>query len=174
MPKTRQQKEEAVSELEQKLGRAKSAAFATISGFTMKDADELRLKASEQGAEVGVAKKNLLEIAARNSKVQGFDANALEGSILAVFGYEDEITPAKLIAGFAKKRDSAKIIAGIMNGEFIGKDAVIQLSKLPSKEELYAKVVGSLNAPVSGFVNVLRGNLRGLVCALQAIQNNKS
>jgi len=65
-------------------------------------------------------------------------------------------------------------LGGILEGKFLSKEEVLALAKLPSKQELYAKVVGSLNAPISGFVNVLAGNIRGLVNVLKAIEEKKA
>jgi len=82
----------------------------------------------------------------------------------------------KVLGNFRKdKVRETKIffLGGLLEGKLISKEQVEALSKLPSKQELYAKLVGSLNAPISGFVNVLGGNLRGLVTVLKAISEKK-
>ena len=79
-----------------------------------------------------------------------------------------------MIKDFLKDKESLDLFAGVLEGKGIDAEAVNHLASLPSKEELLAKLVGSLNAPVSGFVNVLAGNLRGLVTALDAIRNQKA
>jgi len=172
MPKTRAQKGEIVNELADKFGRMKSAVFTSISGFTMPDADNLRAKGREQGVEVMVAKKTLLEKALKQSGLE-IDAKGFEGSVLTTVGFEDEIAPAKIMATFLKDRESMKILGGILEGKLVDAASVKTLASLPSKQELLAKVVGSINAPVSGFVNVLAGNLRGLVTVLGAIKDKK-
>lgn len=173
MPKTRVQKEEIVAEMADKLSRIKSAVFTSISGYTMEDANTLREKGQTQGIELAVAKKTLL---ARALEQQGytFAKGELDGSILTTLGYDDEVSAAKLMATFAKDREGIRIVGGILEGRLVDAAAVNQLASLPSKEELLAKLVGSLNAPVSGFVNVLAGNLRGLVYALNAIKESKA
>lgn len=173
MPKTRAEKEQIIADLSDKLGKMKSAVFTSVSGYTMEDANELRSKGREQGVELLVAKKTLL---IRALEANGFKVGKddLQGSILTSFGYDDEVAAAKLMAEYAKGREDIKLVGGILEGEFVDSAAVNQLSSLPSKEELLAKVVGSLNAPVSGFVNVLAGNLRNLVYALNAIKEAKS
>lgn len=172
MPKTRAQKGEIVDELSQKLGKMKSVVFTSISGYTMDDANSLRQKGREVGVEVMIAKKSLLQRALQSN---GFTIaqDALEGSILTTIGFDDEVAAAKLMAEFSKDRDAMKIVGGILEGKFVGTDAIKQLSTLPSREALLAKVVGSLNAPISGFVNVLAGNLRSLVYVLNAIKEAK-
>ena len=100
--------------------------------------------------------------------------NDLEGSILTSLGYNDEVAAAKLMAEFAKDREDIQIVGGILEGEFVGTDAIKQLATLPSREELLAQLVGSINAPVSGFVNALAGNLRNFVYVLNAVKEAKA
>lgn len=173
MPKTRQEKEEIVAELSEKLGNMKSAVFTCVSGYTMDDANALRAKGKKAGVDVLIAKKTLL---VRALEEKGFSVakDDLEGSILTTIGYNDEIAAAKLIAELAKDREEIKIVGGILEGTFVGSEAIKQLATLPTKEELLAKLVGSLNAPISGFVNVLAGNLRNLVYVLNAIKEAKA
>ena len=172
MAKTRQQKEELIAQIKERLSRAKSVAFAQISGYTMADANRLRDEAAKEGLETGIVKKTLLQIAAKDSGVEGLDV--LPGSTLAIFGYEDEIAPARLLAKFLKGREAMSISAGIIDGKLVAAETVKAYAALPSHKELLAKLVGSINAPVSGFVNVLAGNLRGLVCVLNAIKESKT
>lgn len=172
MPKTRAQKETIVTELVEKFARIKSAVFTSISGYTMDDANSIRSKGHDQGVEAIVAKKTLLVKALENSNLP-IKKDDLQGSILTTLGYTDEVAPAKLISALIKDRESIKILGGILEGKFVDAGAIKQLATLPSKEELYAKVVGSLNAPVSGFVNALAGNLRNLVYVLNAVKDSK-
>lgn len=173
MSKTRAQKEEVVSELTDKFKRMKSAAFVSVAGYTMKDADGMRVKGREAGVDVLVTKKAFLKIAAEQAGVAGFDPKAFDGSVLTAFSFNDEVAGAKLLAGLLKERDQMKFLGGILEGIPVDAVKVKTLSKLPGKQELLAKLVGSLNAPVSGFVNVLAGNLRGLVTVLKAVQDKK-
>lgn len=173
MPKTRSEKEQIVAELSEKMSRMKSAVFTQVSGYTMEDANTLRSKGAAEGVELFVAKKTLL---ARALEANGFTASQddFEGSILTAVGYNDEIAAAKLMAQFAKDRDGIQIVAGVLEGRMVDGAAVKQLATLPSREELLAKLVGSINAPVSGFVNVLAGNLRNMVQVLNAIKEAKA
>jgi large subunit ribosomal protein L10 len=91
-----------------------------------------------------------------------------------VFSYEDEIAPAKIIAKFKKEFEKKlDFFGGILEGKFITESEMSELASLPSREELYAKVVGSINSPISGFVNALAGNIRNLVYTLSAIKDKK-
>jgi len=169
MSKTRTQKEAVVEILADKMRRMKSAAFVSVHGYTMKDADALRIKAKQAGVEVAVTKKTLLKRAAD----QAFDAHAFEGSILSAFSFSDEVSAAKLLAALVKEKTDMKIVGGILEGEIVEVEKIKMLATLPGKQELLGKMVGSLQAPISGFVNVLVGNLRGLVTVLKAVQEKK-
>ncbi len=173
MPKTRAQKQEIISEIANHFRTMKAAVFTSIGGYTMEDADSLRAKGKEQGIKSFVAKKTLLE---RALKEAGLDVNieGLEGSILTTVGFNDEVSAAKLMAEFGKKRDAIQMIGGILEGKLMDAKAVKTLATLPSKQQLLGQLVGTLNAPITGFVNVLAGNLRGLVTVLGAIKEKKT
>ncbi|MFH1142813.1 MAG: 50S ribosomal protein L10 [Candidatus Uhrbacteria bacterium] len=173
MPKTKEQKEQIVADLTDKLQKSKSAVFTQISGYTMEDANELQQTAKENDLEVIIAKKTLLEIAVKNAGIQGLNPSELEGSILTTFGYSDEIAPARIMAKFAKGRVGLQMLAGVLEGKGVDATMVKSLSVLPSRDELLAKLVGSINAPVSGFVGVLNANLRNLVGVINAIKESK-
>lgn len=169
MPKTKQQKQEEAKFLVEKLKDSKSAVFANYFGLKVKDTDELRLKCRKEGLSCTMAKKNLLKIALKDLGIKNPE---LEGEIMAIFG-KDEISPAKTAHQFAKEHEALKVVAGVLDGRFADAQEIKALSALPSKEELLAKLVGSINSPRSGFVNALAGNLRNLVYVLNAINTNK-
>ncbi len=154
MPKNRTQKAEIVAKVADKARRMKSAVFTSIGGYTMEDADKMRAQGRKEGVELIVAKKSLLARALKDAGVD-VDVTAFEGSILTAFGMQDEVAPAKLIASLAKDREAIKIVGGMMDGKSVDATYVKTLAKLPSKQELYAKLVGSIYSPVSGFVRAL-------------------
>lgn len=152
----------------------KGAAFSSISGFTMPQADALRAKAAEKNVEVFIAKKTLLTIAAKEAGIEGVDAAGLEGSILTAVSYGDEVSAAKVLKSFTKENEAFELQAGVLEGRMIAQAEVKRLADLPTKEQLLGQLVGTLNAPISGFVNVLAGNLRGLATVLNAIKEKKA
>jgi large subunit ribosomal protein L10 len=173
MPVSKQQKKEIIASLEEKLKRAKSVVFTKFFNVKANDINSLRVSFKEQGSEYVVAKKTLMDKAFEKTDVAGVAMRDMDGEVATVFGYEDEVAPAKILDTFAKTHEGIQMIGGILERRFIDANAVQALAKLPSKLELYAKVVGSIKAPVSGFVNVLAGNLRGLVTVLKAIEEKK-
>jgi large subunit ribosomal protein L10 len=153
MAKTRDQKSEALQKLTSGFQNAKSVAFADYRGLTVPQVDELRGKMREANVEYVVAKKTLINRAAKEAGIE-LDAKQYEGMIGLAFGIEDEVAPAKVL-GDMSKTTSVQILGGIFEGEVVGQDKMVSLSKLPGKLELLGTVVGTIYAPVSSFVRVL-------------------
>lgn len=173
MPKTKQKKQEISRDLKLRLEKAKAVVFTSFNALTVKENEALRVELGKENGEYYAAKKTLLARTLSEANVD-VDARAFEGQVAVTFGYADEVAPAKILAKFIKDTDGRiKFLGGILEGKFIDAKGVTELATLPSKEELYAKLVGSINAPVSGFVNALAGNLRSLVGVLSAIQDKK-
>jgi len=173
MAKTKEQKKEALESLKIGMKSSKATVFANFQGLKVSEMEELRSLCREQEVECVAGKKTLVTKALQDN---GFDASAVDfdGGVAVFYGNTDEVTPAQIVANFAKKHDVVKIFGGILENAFIDAKKVTELSALPSKQELLAKVVGSINAPISGFVNVLAGNMRGLVTVLSAIKDKKA
>ena len=174
MAKTRQQKEATLADLVKQLGEAKSVVFADFRGLNVTDVSDFRRKAKKENIGVLVAKKTLMRLAFKNAGYEGVDPVAVDGSLVMVTGFDDEVAPAKLVADFAKSHEGLKIAAGVLERKFVDASVIKSLAKLPSKLELIAKVVGSIRAPLSGMVTVLSGNLRGLVNVLNAVKDQKA
>jgi large subunit ribosomal protein L10 len=169
---TKTQKRELVKELVDKIKRQKSLVFTDISALNVGEMQQLRRELKKAGIDYKVAKKTLITLALKEAK-QNIDVEQVPGSLGAAFSYEDPISPAKIIFKFAKAHKNLKIIGGIMENNFLTFEEVEALSKIPSKEELLAMLVGTLKGPISGFVNVLQGNIRNLIGVLNAIKSNK-
>jgi large subunit ribosomal protein L10 len=168
MAQSKQQKEELVKDLAQKIKASKAVVFSDFKGLMVKDMSVLRRELRAAGVEIKVLKKTLINLALKDAGIE-LDIKKLEGQIAIAVSSGDEVVAAKIIAKAAKANENLKMVGGILGVKELSADEVNALAKLPSKEELLAKLVGTLNAPVSGFVNVLSGNLRGLVNVLKAV-----
>lgn len=174
MPKTRQQKEATLKKLEENLAKMKAAYFTNFDGLKVKETVELRKLLREQNISYEVVKKTLLKLALKKSRIKEIDIPyKMSGSLGMAIGYEDEITPAKVLDKFAKEHPALKLVGGIYGNKFIDQKQVLAMAKLPGKEELLAKLVWLVQYPVAGLVNVMQGNLRGLVYVLKAISEKK-
>lgn len=176
MPKTKEQKRTILKQLNDKIVKAKSIIFTKYNGLTVKENEDLRLKLRQENNEYYVAKKTLFGLALKDKAIAGLDVNKFAGQVAAIFGYSDEVSPAKIVGQFKKDKDKEgkiEFIGGILENKYIGASEVANLAILPTKQELYVKIVGSINAPVFGFVNVLAGNIRNLIQVLKAIGEKK-
>ncbi|MEZ4180270.1 MAG: 50S ribosomal protein L10 [Candidatus Doudnabacteria bacterium] len=167
MAKTRQQKEQDLVELTERIKNAKSVVLSEFRGTNVKDIQAFRSTLRNEGVSAKVYKLTLLKKAYEANKI---DATELEYKLPVIMSFSetDEVSPARVIKKFAADVKTINILSGVMDGTFIGAAQVTALADLPSKEELHAKLVGTINAPVSGFVNVLAGNIRGLINVLNA------
>lgn len=169
---TKDQKKNIIKDLAEKIKNSKSVVFSDFKGLKVKDMTELRRELRKEGTDMKVVKKTLMNLALKDAGVE-LDTNKFEGQIAVAVSEKDEVMAAKIIAKFAKANENIKIVGGILGTKALAKEEVMALAKLPTKEELLAKLVGTINAPVSGFVNVLAGNIRSLVTVLKAVADKK-
>lgn len=173
----RTEKTELASELNDKFAKAKVALFADYKGLTANQADELRKVLRAQKAEVKVLKNNIARLVTKEGKL-GDQAKTLMDSVvgptLVAFAYGDPAAAAKVIHKFAQDNEALKLKDSLMGATKIGAKEVEELAKLPSKEVLVAKMLGTLNAPITNFVGVLAAVPRSLVTVLSAIEKKKA
>lgn len=167
----KEKKPEIVDWVSEKLSRAEIVIVTDYRGLTVADMTELRRKLREQGIEYHVVKNTLAGFAAKAAAKPGL-SEYLEGPTAIAFGYDDVVQPAKVFQEFLRTSETTLSIKGGLLGEKpLTSAEIIALAKLPPKEELIGKVVGLVQSPLYGLVNVLSGNLRGLVGVLQARVN---
>ncbi|HFC36123.1 MAG TPA: 50S ribosomal protein L10 [Candidatus Moranbacteria bacterium] len=169
---TREKKEEIVKRLTEELKNSKVVVFTDYRGIKANDINKLKKDLKKEGTNLQVIKKNLIELSLQNAKIN-VSVKDMEGQMAIVVSREDEVSPAKILTKFAKENENLKILGGILGEKELSEKDVKALAKLLSKEELRAKIVGSLKSPISGFVNTLSGNLRGLINVLKAIEEKK-
>lgn len=173
MAKTRAEKEKIVAELVGHLQKMNSMVLTSFSGLTARAEGALRRTCDAQAVKYVVVKQTLLKKAFENAGVRA--ALPFEGNVSALFAFEDAITPAKILKDFIKaQKEKVKILGGIFEGRILSASDVVELGKLPAKNELLARLVGAIRAPLSGFVGVLSGNTRKLVFVLSQIQQSKT
>lgn len=177
MAKSRTQKAGTLDELSEALNGAKGIVFANFAGLNVKATTALRRSCRESNVKYVVAKKTLLKIAFDKLNIT-MNPRGLTGGVAIVFGYEDEISAAKLLREFAKENEALKFVGGLIPDATGWKEldaaSVTALSKMPGKQELIGQVVGTIAAPLRGFVSVLSGNARSLVQVLKAIEQSKA
>ena len=166
------EKEAKIEELKSIMTGAKALYLADFTGIDVESVTELRNKLRDAEVKYQVIKNRLAIRAADEAGIAGLREH-LSGPTAIVYSQEDPIAPAKILQDFADDGGKMQIKTGYMEGEILAADEVKALAKLPSRDELLGKVVGSVQAPLYGLNAVLNGLLRGLVGALSAIEEQK-
>jgi large subunit ribosomal protein L10 len=160
-------KKESVKDLADRMSRASIAVATDFNGLSVNQTTALRAQLRQVGVEYKVVKNRLAKIAADESGVVAY-REILEGATGVAFGYGDVVAAAKALDEYVKQsRVELKIRKGVMNGAVISPAQVQALAALPPREELLARLLGQMNAPISGLVTVLSGTIRGLAIVLQ-------
>lgn len=157
-----------VEEIKEKLGRAKSVTFVDYNALTVAEDMEMRREYKKNGSEYKVYKNKLLLLALNELGINGAE-NYLNGTTAVAFSYDDEVSGAKITCQTAEKTKKLTVKFGLLNGNFVEGKEIEALAKLPSKEVLIAKLLGTLNAPISGLARVCIAPVEGLARALNAI-----
>ncbi len=172
MPLTRQQKETRVQEVGSDVSGASGVVFLAYDALTIASVNELRDKLFAEGCSMRVVPKRLLKIALKGASLE-FDPMAHDGQMAIIYG-SDAVSPAKILAAFAKGKENLRLVAGVLEGKEIAAAEVLALAKLPSKQQLLGQLVGVLSGPMRGFAQVLSGVPRATVYVLQAIADQKN
>ena len=159
------------SELRELLSKSTIAILTDYRGLTVADISQLRRRLREAGIEYRVVKNTLARFAAEQAGKVGL-TKILEGPTAIAFGYADVIEPAKVLIEFVRSSRLPITVRGaILDGRILSAEEVTSLASLPPREVLVGKVMGTLQSPMYGLVNVLSASLRGLVTVLSARVN---
>jgi large subunit ribosomal protein L10 len=174
MALTKDKKNEVVGEVSDLLKTSKMTVVAKYQGTTVKAIQALRREARENGTSIKVVKNRLVIKAVQaNDNLKDVDVSSLNGMLLYAFNAEDEVAPAQALAKFAKLNPSIEFVGAITaEGTFIDVAQVKALATLPSKTQLIAGIISTLNGPVNGVMSALSGNLHGLLQGLEAKATN--
>lgn len=170
---TKDQKKKIIENLSDKFSKSKAIVFLGFQGLSAKENIELRRKLRGENVDYKVAKKTLIKKGLEDAKVIGDNELDLEGPVAVAIGYDDEVAPARLSSEYSKTNEKLRLLGGFIATKYMDAKEIKALALLPGKDQLRAQLVGTINAPVSGFVNVLAGNMRGLVNVLKAIEEKK-
>lgn len=168
----RPEKMAVVNALSEKFSSAKSVFLTDYSGLTVADITDLRRKFRESNTEYLVVKNTLAKLGAQQAGKDGL-LPYLQGPIAIAVSYEDPASPARVLKAFLKDHQRPEIKACLIDDEIMPASEASAIADWPTREELLAKLVGSLNAPISGLVMVLAGVQRQLLYVLNAIADKK-
>lgn len=164
----KQEKKDQVDSLSTKLKEAKSVVFVDYAGMGVSLQQDFKSKLREVGGTMLVAKNTLVQLASKKAEFpeEAASKDLLSGQTAMVFSGEDAVASIQILGKFAKDNEIPKIKAGVVEGVYQDEAGIVRISKLPSKEQLQANVVGAIAAPLYGTVGVLQANLQKLVFIL--------
>lgn len=171
MPTT--EKQQRVEEIKDRLTNSSGVILADYRGLTVKDMRALRQALAPAGSEATVYKNSLAQIAIRELELPNMD-EYLAGPTVFVFTPDDPVATAKALTAFAKDRKVFAFKGGLIEGQVVTADAVKAIAALPSREELIAKLMGSMLNPIRGFMSMCNAPAGALARALQAVADQKA
>lgn len=169
----RAQKTEMVEKLKSRFSKASITLLADYRGLKVNDMNQLRRKLQTNTAELLVVKNTLAKLAVEDTDLKPLQEH-FAGTLAVVTAEGDPVASAKALIQFAKENEKPEIKVGFMSGELMEAKQIEALSKLPSREEMIAKLLGSMQAPAQNLVNVMAAVPRQLVTVLSAIRDQKS
>lgn len=165
-------KKKVVEDLKEKFATTKVVIVTDYQGLNVAQMTELRRKLSEAGVDYKVVKNTLLTRASQGTDAELL-ADVFKGPSGIAMSFDDPVAPAKVLTEFAKENKKLGIKAGVMDGKIMDGDAITALSKLPSREELLAQVLATMNAVPTGLVRALADVPRRMMNVLNAIKDQK-
>ena len=168
----RPEKAAKVAEIKALLEASKAVILVDFKGLNVAEDTALRAKLREAGVKYVVVKNTFLGIAAKELGLEAIEPALAENTAIACAS-EDPVAAAKIVSEFVKSTKKLKVKMGILDGAVIDAAQVKALADLPPKEVLLAKMLGSMQAPISGFVRVLNGTIAKVVYALDAVRKQK-
>jgi len=168
----RSKKEQIIAELHKKLGSASAAILTDYKGLTVAEITSLRDSLAVEKVDYQVVKNTLMRLACKQTGASVLDP-MLTGTCAVAIAFGDPAAPAKIIKKFSKSNEKLKLKAGALGSRLIDADQILVLADLPPKDELLAKMLGTLNAVPTSLVTVLSGVPRAFVCVLAAIQRQR-
>lgn len=166
-------KKQAVDEIKAKIQAAPSIVIVDYLGLTVKQDTELRAELRKSGVEYKVLKNRLVKRALNELGYTEFDTK-LEGPSAVAFASQDVVAPAKILVDSVKKyNNKITIKCGMVDSTYIDEEGVQALASLPPKEQIIAKMLGCLQAPISNLAYALNATVSGIAIALKAVADKK-
>jgi large subunit ribosomal protein L10 len=173
---TKEKKKEIARELSEKISKVNNLYFIDFSNMTVADSIDLRRAFKEKGVEYRVVKNTLIKrTLAGNSKFPFKDEN-YSGMTALAFGYDDALAPSKVLKQYLEKnkRETPKLKAAVVESQYYDGSKLKELASLPSRDELIAGILGSINAPVTGILGVVNSVMRDLIYLIEEVAKKKA
>ncbi len=166
-------KNEKLAKIKSNIEKAQVAIVSDYKGLTVEEITNLRRSIQKEDGDYMVTKNTLAKIAIKDTPYEVL-SDVLTGPVAIAFGFKDQVAPAKALSKFIKDTKKGEIIAAALDGKLLSAKEAKALADMPSKEEIYAKMLGSLNSPASGLVYTVNGVMAALTRAVAAVRDKKT
>lgn len=173
MALTRDQKAAQVKDLTQKMEKASSVVFTNYLGLTVAQVTKLRSHLKKEGAEMQVAKKNLIKIAAKEAKAPEVTDDMLPGDIACIFSYNEPTSGPGIAHKFAKDHPFVKLVGGIFSGKILSGSEALSLATIPSRQVLLGTFAGMIQSPLASFARGIGSPLTSFARAMSEVAKKK-
>lgn len=173
MSKSRSQKTELLEKYKEILQNKEGYFLINSDKADTQTTTGLKIQLKDVGANIAIVKNSIFKVALQETE-QPLNTQTFDGPTAIIYFDEDPTAPAKLIKEAQKKTQLFDARGGVYEGEFLTAEKVMQLAEIPSREILLGKLLGTMSAPVSGFMNALTGNVRGLTMVLKGISEKSA
>ena len=166
-------KSDKITQIKEKVEKAQVAIVTEYQGMSVEDITKLRRALQKEDGDYMVTKNTLAKIAVKGTEYELL-TDLLTGPIAIAFGYDDQVMPAKALAKFIKETEKGKIVGAVLDGKLLSADEAKALAALPSKQEIYAKMLGCINSPASGIANSINAVMSQLTRTMAAVRDQKT
>lgn len=166
-------KQDKIKAIKEKLEKAQVAIVTEYKGLSVEEITNLRRKLQKEDGDYTVTKNTLAKLAVKGTEFEVL-VDCFKGPIALAFGFKDQVSPAKVVASFIKEAKKGEIVGAALDGKLLSADEAKALATLPSKEEIYAKMLGCINSPASGIANATNSVITQLVRTMAAVRDAKT
>lgn len=166
-------KNDKIEAIKEKLKTAQVAIVTEYKGYSVEEITNLRRRLQKEDGDYTVTKNTLAKIAVKGTAFEVL-TDCFKGPIALAFGFKDQVSPAKVVANFIKEAKKGEIVGAALDGKLLSADEAKALATLPSKEEIYAKMLGCINSPASGIANATNSVITQLVRTMAAVRDAKT
>ena len=166
-------KNEKLAKIKSNIEKAQVAIVSDYKSLTVEEITNLRRSIQKEDGDYMVTKNTLAKIAIKGTPYEVL-SDVLTGPVAIAFGCKDQVAPAKALSKFIKDTKKGEIIAAALDGKLLSAKEAKALADMPSKEEIYAKMLGSINSPASGLVYTVNGVMAALTRAVAAVRDKKT
>ena len=166
-------KQDKVSLIKEKIDKAQVAIVTEYKGYSVEEITNLRRALQKEEGDYMVTKNTLAKLAVKDTPYEVL-TETFKGPIAIAFGFGDQVAPAKVLSKFIKDAKKGEIVAAALDGKLLSAEEAKALATIPSKEEIYAKMLGCVNSPATGIVGSINAVMASLTRAVAAVRDQKS